>query len=113
MAQQRELADCLSQIDRSVAFRNGLMNEGEKQVPYAGPLLDAVGLFESLGIGYALIGGVAAMVYGRARFTEDVDFIAASGHMDFLIAKTIGSSTLTPMSSLMPMPKNSSSTKNI
>ena len=40
------------------------------------PLLDAVALFEHLGIRYALIGGIAAMYYGRARFTDDVDFVA-------------------------------------
>lgn len=55
------------------------------QTPYAQPLLDAASLFDELGIGYALIGGVAAMNYGRARFTEDVDFVAMSGHMDLLI----------------------------
>lgn len=49
-------------------------------------LLDAVALFESLHIDYALIGGLAAMCYGRARFTEDVDFIAAEGHMEVLTA---------------------------
>ena len=27
------------------------------------------------------------MVYGRARFTEDVDFVAVSGHQDMLAAK--------------------------
>lgn len=43
-------------------------------------LSDAIALFESLGIRYALIGGLASMYYGRARFTEDVDFIAATGH---------------------------------
>lgn len=54
------------------------------RVPYAGPLLDVVGLFNELGIGYALVGGVAAMYYGRTRFTEDVDFVAAGGHEDVL-----------------------------
>lgn len=48
--------------------------------------LDAVALFEELGIRYALIGGVAAMYYGRARFTEDVDFVAATGHEATLAA---------------------------
>jgi hypothetical protein len=43
-------------------------------------LLDVVALFESIGIDYALIGGLAAMVYGRARHTEDLDFVAAPGH---------------------------------
>lgn len=55
-------------------------------LPYQGPLLDAVSLFERLGIAYALIGGVAAMFYGRARFTEDIDFVAAADHMAILAA---------------------------
>lgn len=38
-------------------------------------LLDAVTLFERLGIRYALVGGIAAMYYGRARFTDDLDFV--------------------------------------
>lgn len=41
---------------------------------------DAVSLFRELGIGYALIGGIAAMVYGRSRYTEDVDFVAQPDH---------------------------------
>ena len=63
------------------------MNESNPgDVPYAQPLIDAVSLFEELKIGYALAGGVAAMYYGRARFTEDLDFVAAAGHMDQLAA---------------------------
>ena len=63
------------------------MNEPNgTQVPYTQPLIDAVSLFEELKIGYALAGGVAAMYYGRARFTEDLEFVAASGHMDVLAA---------------------------
>ncbi len=53
-------------------------------LPYAAPLLDAVALFERLGISYALVGGIAAMFYGRPRFTEDVDFVAMSGHREIL-----------------------------
>jgi len=53
---------------------------------FAQGLIDAVELFETLNIGYALIGGIAAMVYGRARFTEDVDFVAADGHAALLEA---------------------------
>ncbi len=49
-------------------------------------LLDAVTLFDELSIGYALIGGLAAMIYGKSRFTEDVDFVADPGHMDVLVA---------------------------
>ena len=48
------------------------------------PLLDAVALFEELQIGYALIGGIAAMLYGRARFTDDIDFVATMDHEDRL-----------------------------
>jgi hypothetical protein len=48
------------------------------------PLEDAVELFNALQIPYALIGGIAAMVYGRSRFTEDVDFVAAADHQDVL-----------------------------
>ena len=59
----------------------------DQWVPYAQPLLDAVALFEELGIGYALAGGIAAMYFGRARFTEDVDFVAIAGHMEVLSAR--------------------------
>ena len=51
-------------------------------------LLAAVGLFEALHIPYALIGGLAAMVYGKSRFTEDVDFVAQPGHMQTLQSNT-------------------------
>ena len=58
---------------------------GDQQQPpsLSRPLLDAVALFEHLVLGYALVGGVAAMYYGRQRFTEDVDFVVP-GHMDVL-----------------------------
>lgn len=56
------------------------------ETPFAKPLADAVRLFEHLGIGYALVGGVAAMFYGRPRITEDVDFVAGSGHQELLAA---------------------------
>ncbi len=79
------LGACLSRMEWGRAFRASLMNENlNGEIPYATPLLDAVRLFEKLEIGYALAGGVAAMFYGRARFTEDVDFVAASGHMEVL-----------------------------
>lgn len=48
------------------------------------PLEDALGLFGELGINYALIGAAAAMVYGRSRFTEDVDFVADATHQKTL-----------------------------
>ncbi len=62
------------------------MNEPVLDSSLTSPLLDAVDLFVRLNIQYALIGGVAAMVYGRSRFTEDVDFVAAAGHEDVLKA---------------------------
>ena len=50
----------------------------------ADALLDAVALFRELKIDYALIGGLAAMVHGRSRYTEDVDFVAQPGHEQVL-----------------------------
>ncbi|MEM7681024.1 MAG: nucleotidyltransferase [Planctomycetota bacterium] len=50
----------------------------------ADALQDAVSLFRELKIGYALVGGLAAMVHGRSRYTEDVDFVAEPGHEDVL-----------------------------
>ncbi|MEM9882998.1 MAG: hypothetical protein AAF800_08790 [Planctomycetota bacterium] len=47
-------------------------------------LHDAVSLFRELKIGYALVGGLAAMVHGRSRYTEDVDFVAEPGHESVL-----------------------------
>ena len=52
----------------------------------AAPLRDAVTLFSRLHIQYALIGGLAAMRYGRLRATEDVDFVAAPEHQEILRA---------------------------
>jgi hypothetical protein len=52
----------------------------------AAPLIDAVELFTRLNIPYALVGGIAAMIYGRARPTDDVDFVAATAHRDILAA---------------------------
>ena len=80
------LGMCLHRMSRGAAFRKALvMNSSPEPVPYLQPLLDAVDLFEALNLGYALIGGVASMYYGRARFTEDLDFVAVSGHMDVLV----------------------------
>ncbi len=46
----------------------------------ADALQDAVSLFRELKIRHALIGGLAAMVHGRSRYTEDVDFVADPDH---------------------------------
>jgi len=45
---------------------------------------DAIKLFTTLKISYALIGGVAAMIYGHARFSEDIDFVAVANHQEIL-----------------------------
>ena len=84
----RHLDPTLKRMDYGRALKGELLMNGKSdlQVPYAQPLLDAVGLFESLKIGYALIGGIAAMYYGRSRFTEDVDFVAVAGHMETFAA---------------------------
>ena len=78
----------LDRMEYGRALKGALLMQDKPQgwVPYTQPLLDAVELFEELGIGYALVGGIAAMYYGRARFTEDVDFVAVTGHMDSLAA---------------------------
>jgi len=76
-----DLARCLQRIRRGRGTtRKLLMQQTNVPDDYAAPLLDAVGLFDSLDIGYALIGGVAAMVWGRSRYTEDIDFVAVTGH---------------------------------
>jgi hypothetical protein len=74
----------LARMEYGRALKGALLMQGKPGdwVPYTQPLLDAVALFDALGIGYALVGGIAAMYYGRARFTEDVDFVAVTGHMD-------------------------------
>jgi len=81
-----QLDSTLARMDYGRALKGALLMETKPEtwVPYAQPLLDAVSLFEELHIGYALVGGVAAMFYGRARFTEDVDFVAVAGHIDVL-----------------------------
>jgi hypothetical protein len=88
----RSLEDCLAQIHKFTAFRSAFMaaqNSGSQpplDVSLLQPLLDAVGLFTKLHIPYALIGGVAAMTYGRARPTDDVDFVASADHESRLAA---------------------------
>jgi hypothetical protein len=78
---------CLERIAYGTAFRSALMG-GQEQPALRQPMIDAVGLFQHLQLGYALVGGVAAMYYGRRRFTEDVDFVVAPGHMDVLAANS-------------------------
>lgn len=65
--------------------------------PLATDLLAAieieVDVFEARGIRYALLGGVATMLRGRPRFTQDVDFllevpqVALPGLLDDLVAR--------------------------
>jgi hypothetical protein len=85
----RPLNACLEQIQRGKALRRSFMPDAPPlptDNPLLPPLLDAAQLFTALQIPYALIGGIAAMLYGRARFTDDVDFVAAAGHQDLLAA---------------------------
>jgi hypothetical protein len=83
-----KLGPTLDRMEYGRALKGALlMNaKNESWVPYAQPLLDAVSLFEELSVGYALIDEIAAMYYGRARFTEDVDFVAVAGHGDIFAA---------------------------
>ena len=83
-----ELRQALDQCRRGMRTRSRLMMDRSPDQPtdLERALLDAVGLFQTLDIGYALVGGLAAMVYGKSRFTEDVDFVARVGHMDILEA---------------------------
>lgn len=69
---RRSLGDCLRQIHHSLAFRSALMDQPSllgNPLPedlLRAPLRDAIALFTALQIPYALVGGIAAMVYGRA-----------------------------------------------
>jgi len=85
-ASKGNLGACLERISYGITFRSALMGDQEQQLHLRKPLLDAVALFEHLQLGYALTDGVAAMYYGRQRFTEDVDFVVVPGHMEILAA---------------------------
>lgn len=79
---QPDLDRTLAQCRRGMAFRL-TMTDQTPSPSVEGlhvALTDAIALFEQIGIGYALCGGIAAMLYGRARYTEDVDFIAQPGY---------------------------------
>lgn len=82
------LAEALDQSRRGRASTRKLRmvdsNDKSHDLDLALALQDAVSLFRELKIGYALIGGLAAMVHGRSRYTEDVDFVAEPGHSDVL-----------------------------
>src|SRR5258705_1399281 len=80
------LGACLDRIAHGIAVRSALMGGHEQQDRLRQPLHDAVELFEHLQLGYALVGALAAMYYGRQRFTEDVDFAVVPGHMKVLAA---------------------------
>lgn len=85
-ATHHALRDVLAQCERGMLTRKRLLmvQQGDEATNLEAALLDAVDLFEALDIQYALVGGLAAMVYGKSRFTEDVDFVANEGHMDVL-----------------------------
>lgn len=84
------LIEALNQSRRGRASTRALVKNMSKKpsdthdAELAAALQDAVALFRELKIGYALIGGLAAMVHGRSRYTEDVDFVAEPGHEDVL-----------------------------
>jgi len=83
----RPLTEVLARAQRGrQSTRTLLMQEPTEHDDLTAALLDAVALFEALEIEYALVGGLAAMVYGRSRYTEDVDFVAAEGHRERLNA---------------------------
>jgi hypothetical protein len=76
-------------LDRSVRGRRStrklsMAADDTPPAALAEALQDAVSLFRELKIGYALVGGLAAMVHGRSRYTEDVDFVAEPDHADIL-----------------------------
>ena len=71
-----DLEACLAAARQGVRTTRKLLMQEHKADDLSRVLLDAVGLFDELGIRYALVGGLAAMVYGRGRFTQDVDLIA-------------------------------------
>lgn len=82
----RNIEECLAQITRATAFRSAFMQQPPIDAPLLQPLLDATDLFTRLKIPYALVGGIAAMVYGRARFTDDIDFVASANYETVLAA---------------------------
>jgi len=84
---QPTLADVMQRIEHGRSLADELlMTQPQPPSDLTQALLDAVALFEELDIGYALVGGIAAMYYGRSRFTEDADFVAAAGHEPTLAA---------------------------
>jgi len=87
-AQPSQLDQTLQRMQRGRALKEALLRHkaAASSISYRQSLIDAVSLFEELNIGYALAGDIAAMYYGRARFTEDVDFVAVSGHDQVLAA---------------------------
>jgi predicted nucleotidyltransferase len=74
----------IANAERCLALRGELLMEEPIPQPLSRPLFAAVSLFDELGIRYALIGGLASIIYGRARPTDDVDFVAATDHESVL-----------------------------
>ena len=73
------------------SFRAALLGQSEDSSDYCGELLNAVKIFERLNEPYALAGAVASMYYGRARFTEELEFVT-SGKLTELLALKLGNS---------------------
>jgi len=70
------LTEAVAASNRGRASTAVMLNDDDRATPLTDALLDAVSLFRELDLRYALVGGLAAMVHGRARYTEDVDFVA-------------------------------------
>ena len=75
------IAEALRRSERGRrTTRRLLMQEPPKPGDLTAAMADAISLFRQLKIKYALVGGLAAMLYGRSRYTEDVDFVAEPDH---------------------------------
>src|SRR5258706_13211986 len=73
------------------SFRAALLGQSTDSSDYCRELLNAVKTFEQLNEPYALAGAVASMYYGRAKFTEEGEFVP-SGKLTELLALRLGNS---------------------
>jgi len=75
----RDLGDCIGQIARSRTARARLLMEREPaDADLTAALLDAAAMFDELGVAFAVVGGLAAMVDDdRVRGLVDAEQFAA------------------------------------
>jgi len=72
----RDRRVCFGQIARSRTAQARLLMEREPtDTDLTAALLDAAAVFDGLRVAFAVVVGLAAMVHGRARFTEDVGLV--------------------------------------